>query len=232
MILPTPEQVATFKAEAVRRFGSDRAMGVLLGEPTGAMCVFAPLDFAGWCDLLDAQSEDVDTGNKRLFVDRLLWPSLDEALSLAKRWPAAVGQCARELIKLAGETSAQPVVRELKSHPLAGLSAEKAAELAAAHDRALWGVRINATSTFEAVSLVMQAPLSEMYLACRAADRDARGLKRGIELATSSFVLDAIVWSSEPVKPLLDRLPALSADLRLAFYMMGGAGVSVSTKSF
>lgn len=230
MKTPTPEQVLTIKADAAKRFGSDRALLVELDAPIDAAVVVAPFNLVTWNDYVDAQARDIDTSHVGAIVDRLLWPSLDVFTALREAWPAAPRIIAQKMHVAAGETLVKAVVTRLlsTSTPPLGLTAEKAAALIAnAGTAALWAVQLPGVAS----SCVMQTPLADVYLAAKAADRAAKDRGIGRITAMLAYVLETVVWSSEPIDQVLNRLPALSSDLRLAFGEMGGEGATTRSKS-
>ena len=75
MITPSPAEIVLIKAEARRRFGSDRALCVQLGAPIGAAVVVAPFDLRSYSAHVDARAENASTAQAGAIVDRLLWCS-------------------------------------------------------------------------------------------------------------------------------------------------------------
>ncbi len=80
----------------------------------------------------------------------------------------------------------------------------------------------------------MRAPVSDTWLAAKAADGDARARCEGIIDATEPYVLGAVIWQNTPLiggSGILDRKPALYWDLLAAYWQMGGYGATVRRKS-
>lgn len=229
MKTPSPEEVTAIKADVVKRFPGCVAKQITLEAPISAVVVMASFDLPSWDSYVDAQGRDLDTAHVSALVDRRLWPSLDEVTAMRERWPAAPRKVAAEIHKAAGEVagSAVSVAFSLEALPR-GLTAEKGAALIeAAGGAALWTVQLPGVPN----TLVMQTPLADVYLAAKAANATANERNVGRISALLTYALEAVVWSSEPIDQLLNRLPGLAADVRRAYLDMGGEGAATRSKS-
>lgn len=254
MITPSPAEIVLIKAEARRRFGSDRALCVQLGAPIGAAVVVAPFDLRSYSAHVDARAENASTAQAGAIVDRLLWcspaspdeapvdtiePSPDDPTPLRRvalarlellrdTWPAVDGKVEADLRSAAGEPGSLPSASPLTLGTLPpGLSVKAAEELLraapATGPSALWGVRGT-----NGCSLVMRAPLSDVYLAVRAAFGDALAKKSGQIDSVLVAARQHIVWSPEPLDALFDRKPVYAEEIWHAFFQMGGSAAASS----
>jgi hypothetical protein len=83
MITLTPNEVIAVKADASRRFGSDRCLQVLLSAPIDAAVVVSPFDYKAVAAHVDARAQNVITAQSNAVTDRVLWcsPTLPDAAS-------------------------------------------------------------------------------------------------------------------------------------------------------
>ena len=251
MKLPTQEEIALAKSEALVRFGRDEVLLVQLAKPVDFAMLVAPLNLERHCALVDAQAHDLTTSYGPVALDALVWPSREEWLAVAKKRAAAPRKVAQQLLRRAGREDAAASVKPLaelvgalpppavdesgkpKGVQLVapGLSATKARELLDAEEkleepRELWAV------FGPGVSVVMAAPEPDVYLASSVAHDRAREAKSGITMARLGFTKDAIVWSSTPIDSALDDKPAITGDLAAAWLTMGGEVAEATSKSF
>ena len=248
MKLPTPEEIATAKAEALARFGRDEVLLVQIPKPVDFALLVAPLNLARHCALVDAQAHDLTTSHGPVVLDAILWPTSAEWLGVAKRRPAAPKKVVQQMLRRAGREDDAAAVKPLaelvealpspaEGRPLGkqmvtrGLSAEKARALLDAEEkqeepRELWSV------FGPGLDVVMAAPEPDVYLASAVALDRAREEKSGITQARLGFTKDAIVWSATPIDVALDDKPAISGDLGAAWLTMGGEVAEATSKSF
>lgn len=76
MIAPTAAEVIAIKADARRRFGSDRSLSCLLTAPVDACVVVAPFDLKSYSAHVDSRSGNLITTQSGAVTDRVLWCSL------------------------------------------------------------------------------------------------------------------------------------------------------------
>jgi hypothetical protein len=229
MTRPTPEEIVAIKADVAKRFPGCLAQEVTLDAPINAVVIMARFDLPSWDSYVDAQGRDIDTAHVGALVDRRLWPSLDEVTALRERWPAVPRKVAVEMHKAAGEIvgTSVSVAFSLDALPR-GLTAEKGAALIeAAEGAALWTVQLPGVPN----TLIMQTPLADVYLAAKASNATANERNVGRISAMLTYALEAVVWSSEPIDQLLNRLPGLAADVRRAYLDMGGESAATRSKS-
>jgi hypothetical protein len=231
MKLPTAEEISTIKAQAMKRFGSDRALLVELESPIDVAVVVAPFGLEAWAAYADLQARDLETSHATAFAERVLWPSLDHALELCARWPAVPRNVAVQLHAAAGQVTGKPLVRRLSAAaPPKGLGQREAQQLIDQYAGAsLWAVE----QTPAELSCVMRTPAGDVYLAAKTADRLAREKGEGLVMAMLPYARESVIWSADahPIASLIERRPAISDDLRTAFLMLGGEGVAVRSKS-
>lgn len=75
MITPTDSEIIAIKADARRRFGSDRSLSCLLTSPVDACVVVAPFNLAGYSAHVDARSANTLTAQSGAVTDHVLWCS-------------------------------------------------------------------------------------------------------------------------------------------------------------
>lgn len=222
---PSKEEIAALKADAVKRFGSDRAVLYEIGSPVDQAIVMAPLDLSAWCTHCDASLRDTDTANASLLVDRLLWPSMEEGLALREKWGHLATTVGEEMHKTSGHVPGEPVIWPFSISSMPNGMTEEVAKLLPSGEE-LWTVVLPNGTT-----LVMQAPSTDVFLAARAADKTASTRNKDYVMSTLVFLRESIVWCAEPIDALLNRLPLITSDLRAAYMQMGGAGATVRSKS-
>lgn len=222
MKTPTPAEVAIIKADAAKRFGSDRALLVELDAPIDAAVVMAPFGFQSFVDYVDAEARDTDSAEAAVVVERLLWPSLDEAMALREKWPASASKIVKDLRKAAGDVpgvaSAVPLTAATAPK---SLGAKGAQDLIEANPKvSLWAV------THVGIELVMKAPLPDVYAAAKAASISAARAKEGLIPSWWRYAKDHILWSAEPIDRLCEARPATIPDLVHPFFAMGGSAAT------
>jgi len=85
VILPTEAEKLAIKADARKRYGSDRCMLVSLTAPVDACVVVAPFDLKSYSAHVDQRSENLQMAQASASIDRVLWcsPPPDAAPELA-----------------------------------------------------------------------------------------------------------------------------------------------------
>jgi hypothetical protein len=227
--VPTPVEVSAIKADCAKRFPGCLPELIELDAPINAAVVVARFDLPSWSEYVDAQGRDLDTSHIGALVDRRLWPTLDEVTQLREDWPAAPKLIAKKLHEAAGEQVGRVSITRFSPSMLPkGLTPEKAAALvAAAEGAALWTARLPGGQHV----LIMQSPLADVYLAAKAADRAAGDRNVGRISALLTYAVESVVLSAEPIDQLLNRLPGLASDVRIAYLEMGGEGAATRSKS-
>jgi hypothetical protein len=234
MRLPTPAEISTAKADALRRFGRDELLLVELGAPIDAAVLVAPLDLPAYSRHVDEQQRDIGAAAQALVVGQRAWPAHEDLLALFARRPSAAGKIVAKLHDRAGKNCPDPDVEPLADlvaragdgDVLPGLSSAAAQALLDADEaRELWGV------SSPLLSLVMASPSAELFLAAQSAEVGAIKSGKGSVGALLDFARQAIVWSRRPVEELLRDRPAVSADIKTAFRAMGGESAGSSSKS-
>lgn len=237
---PTPDEIATAKAEALARFGSANLELVELTHPIGFAGLFAPFGFQAWCAHVDEQARDLVTSHQRAVIRQRVWPAAGDLTVMLGRWPAAAKKIADRLYLRAGRLPGEPRVELLRdvlaAAPkeedaiLPGLSRAKAAELLRPAEgeppAELWAVVGPGP-----LSLVLAAPDADVYHAAQTAHRRATEKGERLVEAKLDFVRQAVRWTAQPLDALLEDQPALSTDLKSAFDIMGGEGAEASSKS-
>ncbi len=223
--LPSAEEVAAAKQEALARFGRAEVLLVRMKSPINFVILVAPLDLAGYCKMADEQVNDLATGNRNLVNRQRLWPAAELVIALLDKRPGAAdvvtGKVLERAGKLAADSAVEPLLdalarAESDAEVIPGLSAAKARELldADAGDE-LWAV-----SGPGPLSLVMRTPSGEAWLAAQGAHRKAAlETGKGVVRSDLDFALEAVVWTRQPLEDvLLADKPALSHDFRRAAF--------------
>jgi hypothetical protein len=244
MKLPTSDEIAKAKADALVRFGRAEVLLVQLPKPINFALLVAPMNLERHNKLVDAQAHDVTTSHGPVVLDALLWPAAEEWLAVAKVRPAAPKKVVHQILKRAGReddaakvellaelVAALPPPAHAEQVVIPELTAAMARKLLEAEDakeepRELWAV------FGPGLSCVMAAPEPDVYLASQVALQNAQEKKEGITEARLGFTRDAIVWTSRPIDVVLDDKPAIHSDLTHAWLTMGGEVADATSRSF
>ncbi len=236
MKAPTPEELTTAKATAIKAFAAkstpervDRLVGIEVDAPVDTMVVAVPLNLDAYCAYYDARRRDHETAQASLFVDRVIWPAQDVALEMMRTWPALVVHVENELMGAAGANTQEATLAPLDARALPRwlpadvaqklLTDAKGPRLGAA---GLWTVYHPAFD----LGLVFRSPLPDVYHATRAAFREAINANSGAIRSYLRATLECVLWSPRPMAEILDETPALAEDLMEPFFNMGGAGAT------
>lgn len=229
---PTPEQLATLKAECRRRFGHERMVGVPLAHPVDAFVVLASWSLAEAGAHADARLVSIPNAASVLVADRALYPAPELLDPLRERFGALDVEIERAFRKALGFVVEDPMIAELSviSSPPAFASVKAAPEKIAA----LGGGPLHVVSSKgNGLSLIMREPSGDVVIAVGTAADEAQRARRGAISWATGYARDLCVWAPGSTSPAdaaaafdrhLAELPGRAADIGPALLAMGGAG--------
>lgn len=228
MTRPTPEEIATAKAEAQARFGRSELLMVEMGAPINACVLAAPFDLDSYAEHSDEQRVDLQTSLRNAAHARIVWPSPEEISTLLDKWPAAAEKVCGQLQRRAGRLVGDPKVMPLDpASPPPGLTSEEAQKLLDKHQ----GQAVFSAVGPGTLSLVLARPDAEAWLAAKTARAKAAAANKRSVHTGLDFARQAIIWSSQPIDVFLDDKPAHCADIMTAYDELGGDGAEAVSKS-
>lgn len=154
--------------------------------------------------------------------------ALDRTRALCATWPAVDAQVADQLEDAAGWAGNLPVARPLDaSAPPPGLTSEDAIKLLSGKPTkgpgSLWAV-----TSSHGLSMVMQAPLPNIWHAAQGARASAEAARGGILAATLIHAKPLVVWCPGTLDAYLDERPGYADVLHKPLADMGGAAAKAS----
>jgi len=229
----TTDEIQKLKAASAKTHNG-RVIQIDLGDPINETIVVAPFSREEYATHYDKKTRDIPTAAHGALLEQAIYPDRPTIETLRQQWAVIPGAVTDQLVQEAGFTLETAVVRQLADDDLpAGLDSATAAKLRETHKGRLWSVELAGHK----LSLVMLAPLSDVYLAAQSAYGDAARASNGIVATIDSYVLGTVVWSRVPLTTsggatgLLDLEPALIWDLWQAYKRTGGDGAAVRRKS-
>lgn len=235
MISPGAADIAAAKSSALKRFGSDRIVGVTFEDPISgapfAEVLLAALTLASAGEFYDAKAPQ----SGALLASRLVWPSSEELEPLRAAWPAFDVRVESAFLADAGftaEGALEPRVLSLATAP-AGLSVREAEQLLSANaGLRLWAVERPSTG----LACVIRQPAPEVWSMSRTAIGAALSAGKGTLCPAINMLCDHCVWSptgpGEGLRQHLEESPGRAADLSAPWADMGGAGAKTSARRF
>ena len=229
MIEPTSEDIVAAKAECRKKFGHERIVQIVIGDPIGVTVLMAAFNLTEASAYSDARHISEFNARSALISERRLFPGREvfDAYRNEKRLPAIdehteahfrfrMGFNQRRVFaarfSLAGRPPSMP---EEKAQEL--LAKEPADQLWTIYDRAA------------DLELVMRSPTSDVWASARSSLAKAAASHTGTRTTVYDYAKNYIRWSPRPLDEYLDEKPGRALDIADPFFDMGGSAAEASS---
>lgn len=231
----TSADIASAKAAAAKKFGSDALIGIDYRDPLSSellvTVLFAALDLRATGEYEDARRASYAQARAGLFVDRRVYPSDERLAELRELWPAFDGSVEVELRQELGFATERAYARRLSAATAPpGLSAEDAAQLVTQEQPVrLWAV----ACAENGLACVLRTPVAAIYALGMTSFREAQAARRGTLCPMREIAEDHCAWApGGSLRAHLEERPGRAASLVLPWMDIGGAGARTSARRF
>ncbi len=237
MIAPSAEEILAIKAEARKRFGSDRVARVALGAPFDLVVCLAPLSLASAAEYDDAGKVNAENARSAMLVERVLFPS-QEKLDEIRSAPSTAALDALVDKQFCGLMGFGHDGGDVLAAPLSALNAPpgfaspkevaaKVAALIAAHPGSTpWSIYHGGSG----LSCILRQPISDVWATIAHKLSTVIKSGRGSLVAALPFARDLCVWApglagnaGSALEAHVDECPGRGALLVTPLLAMGGA---------
>lgn len=235
---PTDAEKSAIKAEARKRFGSERVIQVELGKPFDLLVCIAAVNLESATEYDDARTASPENARSNLLAERVLWPEQTVLEQIRERGETAAldGKLEQEYRRLLGfDGPGEPAAVKLSpmSAPPSLAPPKERAGAVAALRRAHEGVELWViTHPGTRLECILAGPVADVWTAIMHAQGEAMRARAGNLSVVVPFARDLCVWAprmapggdaSAALQAHLDEAPGRAMYLLPPLVAMGGA---------